>query len=95
MAFRVATLWSCWDNGKNVGPTFGFHNFAHAIAQPIPMDNIIFGNPIAPIKAQSANQERIEGNIAYRFQDITFFNGSMELMAVPKKKVHPLTTSLT
>ncbi|VFQ71631.1 unnamed protein product [Cuscuta campestris] len=84
MAFRVATLWSCWDNGKNIGPTSGFHNFAHTIAQPIPMDSIIFGN-----------QERIEGNIAYRFQDITFFNGSMELMAVPKKKLHPLSTSLT
>ncbi|VFQ85681.1 unnamed protein product [Cuscuta campestris] len=92
MAFRVATLRSCWDNGKNVGPTSCFHNFAHAIAQPIPMDSIIFGNPIAPIKA---NQERIEGNIAYRFQDVTFFNESMELMAVPKKKLHPLTTSLT
>ncbi|VFQ84508.1 unnamed protein product [Cuscuta campestris] len=88
MAFRVAALRSCWGNGKNVGPTSGFHKFAHAIAQPAPMDSIIFGNPIAPpIMALPENQERIQGNIGYGFQDITFFNGSMELMAVPKKKV--------
>ncbi|CAH9107272.1 unnamed protein product [Cuscuta europaea] len=88
MAFRVVNARTCLGSGYIMGFTSNVHRFAHVIARPAQMDGLI-GNPLftSPTIALPESQERSKGSSRYGFQDIPFFEGSMELMAVPKKKV--------
>ncbi|CAH9117080.1 unnamed protein product [Cuscuta epithymum] len=88
MAFRVSSARTCLGSGYSLRFTFNVHRFAHVIARPAQMDGDI-RNPLftSPTMALPESQEGNEGSTRYGFQDIPFFEGSMELMAVPKKKV--------
>lgn len=96
MALRAAMLRSCGScgSGSNIGFTSSLRRLAHAIAQPAPMESAIGSPaPTAPTLVLPEFDENVKGDAGYGFQDITFINGSMELMAVPKKKVLLLTAS--
>ncbi|CAH9115904.1 unnamed protein product [Cuscuta epithymum] len=71
-----------------MGFTSNVHTFAHVIARPAEMDSVIC-NPLftSPTMALPESQEGTKGNTRYGFQEIPFFKASMELMAIPEKKV--------
>nr|GMD00378.1 50S ribosomal protein [Ipomoea batatas] len=84
MALRAAMLKSCGGGVSNMGFPSSLRRLAHGIAQPAPLDSAIGGPaPTAPPLLLPEFDESIKGDAG----DITFINGSMELMAVPKKKV--------
>ncbi|KAF7112875.1 hypothetical protein RHSIM_Rhsim05G0092000 [Rhododendron simsii] len=91
MALRAATLKSA---GEKMMSAFGPIRWAHAIAsQPPPLDSSIGHAAVtAPFVLPELDRDAVDnnGNVEYGFPSFSFGGGgSMELMAVPKKKVSP------
>ncbi|KAI3452864.1 hypothetical protein Pfo_009527 [Paulownia fortunei] len=86
MAFRAAMLRSAGEKAECA--LGGIRRWAHASAQPAPLQTVI-SNPInttLPPLVVPENQNI--GNIGAELPNFAF-GGSIELMAVPKKKVTP------
>ncbi|XP_062120457.1 uncharacterized protein LOC133834756 isoform X2 [Humulus lupulus] len=87
MAFRMLMLRSARGKITNL---LGLR-WSHGAAIPGPLDGLIGGNVISPlmvlpeVSLEDSNNNR---NIGFGFQ-IFSFGGSMELMAVPKRKTSP------
>ncbi|KAG5548268.1 hypothetical protein RHGRI_013839 [Rhododendron griersonianum] len=91
MALRAATLKSA---GEKMMSAFGPIRWAHAIAaQPPPLDSSMGHAAVtAPFVLPELERDSVDnnGNVEYGFPSFSFGGGgSMELMAVPKKKVSP------
>ncbi|KAG5539575.1 hypothetical protein RHGRI_019941 [Rhododendron griersonianum] len=90
MALRAATRKSA---GKKMMSAFGPRRWAHAIAvQPPPLDSSMGHAAVtAPFVLPELDRDSVDnnGNAEYGFPSFSFGGGSMELMAVPKKKVSP------
>ncbi|XAR55886.1 hypothetical protein NMG60_11036119 [Bertholletia excelsa] len=91
MALRTAMSKSA---GEKIGCVFGLRRWAHsiAIAQPPPLDSAIFPATVSPPLALPEHDvDSVDnnkgGNTGFGFPSFSFVGGSMELMAVPKKKV--------
>ncbi|KAE9448431.1 hypothetical protein C3L33_19669, partial [Rhododendron williamsianum] len=89
MALRAATLKSA---GEKMMSAFGPIRWAHAIAaQPPPLDSSMGHAAVtAPFVLPELDRDSVDnnGNAEYGFPSFSFGGGgSMELMAVPKRKV--------
>ncbi|XP_044492273.1 uncharacterized protein LOC123216002 [Mangifera indica] len=84
MAIRLAVLKS---SGIKSGCALSFMRLAHVAALPAPMNSIISSPIVSP---PLVLPDILEGKNSSGFGFPSFsFGGSMELMAVPKKKVSP------
>ena len=79
MAFRVATRRM---SQGNVGCFFGLGRLTHGLAFPAPISNAI-----DPVTSPSLSLPESDSGFSCQFPGFTSGSGSMELMAVPKKKV--------
>ncbi|KAK2972429.1 hypothetical protein RJ640_003855 [Escallonia rubra] len=89
MALRMAIQRSAQGN---IGCTLGLRRWNHTIAQPAPFDSLMSHIAIAPQLVLPEIDERSEASnsaIGFEFPSFPFGGGSMELMAVPKKKTTP------
>ncbi|XP_044488416.1 uncharacterized protein LOC123213120 [Mangifera indica] len=84
MALRLAALKR---SGINTGCGLSFMRLAHAAALPAPINSTISSPAVSPPLGLPDNPE-VENNSGFGFPSFSF-GGSMELMAVPKKKVSP------
>ncbi|KAH7833655.1 hypothetical protein Vadar_008479 [Vaccinium darrowii] len=90
MALRTTMLKSARELMMSV---YGPIRWAHTIAaQPPPLD--VSMSPVAVtgpfvLPEHGRDSEYSNGNVGFEFPSFTFGGGSMELMAVPKKKVSP------
>lgn len=88
MALRLAMLKSA---GGTAGWTLPFRRWAHATALPLPLDTAISSQiPSPPLVLpefdRNGDTTNYNNNSEFGFPSFSFA-GSMELMAVPKKKV--------
>ncbi|KAL9424210.1 hypothetical protein AB3S75_036150 [Citrus x aurantiifolia] len=88
MALRLAMLKSA---GGTAGWTLPFRRWAHATALPLPLDTAISSQiPPPPLVLpefdRNGDTTNYNNNSEFGFPSYSFA-GSMELMAVPKKKV--------
>ncbi|XP_055810035.1 uncharacterized protein LOC129880153 [Solanum dulcamara] len=83
MASTVAKLRS--------SPNFinGIRRFSHAIPIPPPLDNTVNHPTVSSPSLVLPEHDNINNNIGFMFPNSPFLGGSMELMAVPKKKTSP------
>ncbi|KAL7091370.1 hypothetical protein ACP275_12G101300 [Erythranthe tilingii] len=67
----------------------GIRRFAHALAQPAPLETAITHriNTTSPPLALPENHD--DKNTRVEFPNLPYFGGAMELMAVPKRKTTP------
>ena len=84
MAFRVAAQRM---SQGNAGCFFGLRRLTHGLAIPAPISNVI-----DPVISPSLSLPEADSDFSCQFPGFASGSGSMELMAVPKKKV--LTYSL-
>ncbi|XP_031263881.1 uncharacterized protein LOC116122109 [Pistacia vera] len=84
MALRLAVLKS---SGIHTGCGLSFARWAHVAALPAPMDSTISSSTVSPPLLLPDNPEE-KNNSGFGFPSFSF-GGSMELMAVPKRKVSP------
>ncbi|KAI7996367.1 TORTIFOLIA1-like protein 3 [Camellia lanceoleosa] len=90
MALRMATLKSA---GEKMGCAFGLRRWTHSIAQPPPLDTPMSHTTVSsPLVLpehdhDSINNNNNNNNVGFEFPSFCFGGGSMELMAVPKRKV--------
>ncbi|KAL3501448.1 hypothetical protein ACH5RR_035897 [Cinchona calisaya] len=80
MALRMAAAMS------NIDGSLAFRRWAHTISQPAPFLSAIdsFTTASPPLVLPES-----DNNSGFQFPSFSFIEGSMELMAVPKKKVSP------
>jgi hypothetical protein len=74
----------------NMGYTLLFRRFSHVMSLPPPFDEPIHsGLSSPPFVLPESNQNPDNNNIGFGFEfpSFSFGGGSMELMAVPKRKV--------
>ncbi|KAH0671552.1 hypothetical protein KY289_026045 [Solanum tuberosum] len=83
MASTVAKLRS--------SPNFinGLRRFSHAISIPPPLDSTIYLQTASSPSLVLPEHDNNNNNIGFMVPNSPFLGGSMELMAVPKKKVSP------
>ncbi|KAH0674859.1 hypothetical protein KY285_022660 [Solanum tuberosum] len=83
MASTVAKLRS--------SPNFinGLRRFSHAISIPPPLDSTIYLQTASSPSLVLPEHDNNNYNIGFMVPNSPFLGGSMELMAVPKKKVSP------
>lgn len=79
MAFRVAAQRM---SQGNVGCLFGLRRLTHGLALPAPISNAI-----DPVTSPSLSLPESDSDFSCQFPGFASGSGSMELMAVPKKKV--------
>ncbi|KAH0671636.1 hypothetical protein KY284_022723 [Solanum tuberosum] len=81
MASTVAKLRS--------SPNFinGLRRFSHAISIPPPLDSTIYLQTASSPSLVLPEHDNNNNNIGFMVPNSPFLGGSMELMAVPKKKV--------
>ncbi|XP_059655823.1 uncharacterized protein LOC132302853 [Cornus florida] len=89
MAFRVAMQSSVLGN---MGCKLGFRRWTHAIiSQSAPLDSAI-NNPTTvspPLVLPESHRDSWNNNTEFEFPSFSFGGGSLEVMAVPKRKVSP------
>ncbi|GAA0176156.1 ribosomal protein [Lithospermum erythrorhizon] len=75
-------------NRKVGGAALGLRRCIHAIAQQPPLSNIMSPstNSSPPIVLPEDDSTINDNNFGFEFSDNLFIGGSLELMAVPKKK---------
>ncbi|KAI7996369.1 hypothetical protein LOK49_LG10G00052 [Camellia lanceoleosa] len=90
MALRMATLKSA---GEKMGCAFGLRRWTHSIAQPPPLDTPMSHTTVSsPLVLPEHDHDSINNNnnnnnnVGFEFPSFYFGGGSMELMAVPKRK---------
>ncbi|CAL5421012.1 unnamed protein product [Camellia sinensis] len=88
MALRMATLKSA---GEKMGCAFGLRRWTRSIAQPPPLDTPMSHTTVSsPLVLPEHDHDSINNNnVGFEFPSFCFGGGSMELMAVPKRKVSP------
>ncbi|CAK9136123.1 unnamed protein product [Ilex paraguariensis] len=91
MALRTAMVRS---SGVQLRSLFGFRSWTHSLAQPAPFDTAINHTTTSPplflLEFDRSSENNNKGNsIGIGFPSFSFGSGSMDLMAVPKKKVSP------
>ncbi|KAL8142316.1 hypothetical protein V2J09_015348 [Rumex salicifolius] len=74
--------------GREIASLFSFTRSAHALALPAPSDQAI-ESPTAPLLSLPEHVFISESSIGFQFPDFVSGGGSMELMAVPKRKTSP------
>ncbi|XP_016465971.1 uncharacterized protein LOC107788772 isoform X1 [Nicotiana tabacum] len=89
MALSAAMLRT---GGTIAGVNSGLRRFLHITARPSPLDSVV-NQPTATspslVLPENDNKNNSNSNIGYMFPNSPVIGGSMELMAVPKKKVSP------
>ncbi|CDP20241.1 unnamed protein product [Coffea canephora] len=89
MALRLSMLRNA--AAGNVAGSLGLRRLVHTVAQPAPlhgaMDNFTTTSP--PLVLPESGNTSTEKSIGFQFPGFSFIDCSMELMAVPKKKVSP------
>uniref|UniRef100_A0A2N9J8R1 Uncharacterized protein n=1 Tax=Fagus sylvatica TaxID=28930 RepID=A0A2N9J8R1_FAGSY len=76
----------------NMGYTLLFRRFSHVMSLPPPFDAPIHSGLSSPLFVlPESNQNPDNNNIGFGFEfpSFSFGGGSMELMAVPKRKLKP------
>ncbi|XP_052184544.1 uncharacterized protein LOC127796435 [Diospyros lotus] len=94
MALRMAMLKGAMED---MAYALGLRRWAHAIAQPAPIDASISHPPLSTplvlpeFHRDSITNKNYESDVSFQFPSFSLGcgGGSMELMAVPKKKVSP------
>ncbi|OIT05607.1 PREDICTED: uncharacterized protein LOC109244389 [Nicotiana attenuata] len=89
MALSAAMLRA---GGTIAGVKSGLRRVLHITARPSPLDSVV-NQPTATspslVLPENDNNNNSNSNIGYMFPNSPVIGGSMELMAVPKKKVSP------
>nr|XP_016453898.1 PREDICTED: uncharacterized protein LOC107778198 [Nicotiana tabacum] len=69
---------------------YSLRRFSHAIAQPAPLDRAVnYPTASSPSLVLPEYDNNNNKNIGFMLPNSPLFGGSMDLMAVPKKKVSP------
>ncbi|CAI9096557.1 OLC1v1032736C1 [Oldenlandia corymbosa var. corymbosa] len=83
MASRVAMLRNAAASGS-----FGLRRWAHTMAQPSPLQSSMDGcSSATPPLVLPESETNYDNYIGFHLPSFSLIQGSMELMAVPKKKV--------
>ncbi|KAL3511100.1 hypothetical protein ACH5RR_030501 [Cinchona calisaya] len=84
MALRLGMLRNAAANGSS-----GLRRWAHTMVQPATFSGAMDGFATAspPLVLPESESTTGDKNVGFQFRGFSFSDGSMELMAVPKKKV--------